>query len=114
MYWLYLGFDATSNVLAGKLFGIPVRGTHAHAFVSSFSNLSEVQTRTLQPLSGSEQPQSPVKIVPLVREYVNSVSDLLGVAATEMNEGELAAFIGYAIAFPSGFLALIDTYDVLR
>lgn len=25
-----------SNVAAGKLFGIPLRGTHSHAFVSSF------------------------------------------------------------------------------
>nr|GMC64135.1 nicotinate phosphoribosyltransferase 2-like [Ipomoea batatas]GMC66347.1 nicotinate phosphoribosyltransferase 2-like [Ipomoea batatas] len=30
------GFDATSNVAAGKIFGIPLRGTHSHAFVSSF------------------------------------------------------------------------------
>ena len=27
------GCEATSNVLAGKLFGIPVRGTHAHSWV---------------------------------------------------------------------------------
>jgi nicotinate phosphoribosyltransferase len=27
------GCDATSNVLAGKMFGIPVRGTHAHSWV---------------------------------------------------------------------------------
>jgi nicotinate phosphoribosyltransferase len=27
------GCDATSNVLAGQLFGIPVRGTHAHSWV---------------------------------------------------------------------------------
>jgi nicotinate phosphoribosyltransferase len=27
---------ATSNVLAGKVFGIPVRGTHAHSWVMSF------------------------------------------------------------------------------
>jgi nicotinate phosphoribosyltransferase len=32
------GCDATSNVLAGKLFGIPVKGTHAHSWVMSFEN----------------------------------------------------------------------------
>ena len=30
------------------------------------------------------------------------------------NEGELAAFIAYAIAFKIPFLALIDTYDTLE
>ncbi len=32
------GADSTSNVLAGKLFGIPVRGTHAHSWVMSFND----------------------------------------------------------------------------
>lgn len=30
------GFEATSNVRAGKLFGIPVSGTHAHAMVQAY------------------------------------------------------------------------------
>lgn len=33
---------------------------------------------------------------------------------SEANAGELAAFVAYAIAFPSGFLCLVDTYDVLK
>jgi nicotinate phosphoribosyltransferase len=32
------GCEATSNVLAGRSFGIPVRGTHAHSWVMSFGS----------------------------------------------------------------------------
>ena len=32
------GADSTSNVLAGKVYGIPVRGTHAHSWVMSFED----------------------------------------------------------------------------
>jgi len=32
------GADATSNVRAGKIFGIPVSGTHAHALVQAYGN----------------------------------------------------------------------------
>ncbi len=32
------GIDATSNVLAGKIYGIPVKGTHAHSWVMSFDD----------------------------------------------------------------------------
>ena len=35
------GCAATSNVLAGKLFGIPLRGTHAHSWVMSFDDERE-------------------------------------------------------------------------
>lgn len=32
------GFSATSNVRAGKIFGIPVSGTHAHALVQAYQD----------------------------------------------------------------------------
>lgn len=35
------GADATSNVLAGKIFGIPVKGTHAHSWVMAYESEME-------------------------------------------------------------------------
>ena len=35
------GCSATSNVLAGKRYGIPVKGTHAHSWVMSFESEAE-------------------------------------------------------------------------
>uniref|UniRef100_A0A2P2LWB6 nicotinate phosphoribosyltransferase n=1 Tax=Rhizophora mucronata TaxID=61149 RepID=A0A2P2LWB6_RHIMU len=47
------GFDSTSNVAAGRLFGIPLRGTHSHAFVSSFMSPDELVEKSLQSADGS-------------------------------------------------------------
>jgi nicotinate phosphoribosyltransferase len=39
------GVSATSNVLAGKLYGIPVKGTHAHSWVMCFGDELEAFER---------------------------------------------------------------------
>ena len=109
--YCYLGgFDGTSNVLAGKLYGIPVRGTHAHAFITSFSDLSEVGNRQLV-RKGTEEM---IDFVPLCLKWLKQLAPVLSFLDDQVSQSELAAFIAYATAFPEGFLALIDTYDVIR
>ncbi|XP_047323964.1 nicotinate phosphoribosyltransferase 2-like [Impatiens glandulifera] len=107
------GFDATSNVEAGRLFGIPIGGTHSHAFVSSFMSLDEITGRSLQSFDGSCICED---FVGLVQKWLNTLKNSKSLSASfgETNQSELAAFISYALAFPSNFLALVDTYDVIR
>lgn len=33
---------------------------------------------------------------------------------SECNKGELAAFIAYSVSLPTNYLALVDTYNVLK
>jgi len=97
------GFNATSNTKAGQLFGLPTRGTMAHSYVSSFSGLSEIADPFLVGADGKK-----ADFVGLVLQYRRQLGYL------NTNEGELAAFISYAQAFPEGFLALVDTYNTLK
>ena len=109
--YCYLGgFDGTSNVLAGKLYGIPVKGTHAHAYVSSYECLEDLTIRNLTDRkTGEVRP-----FADLCLKYLEELGPILRILPNETNRGELAAFISYAIAFPTNFLALVDTYDVLK
>lgn len=103
-YYAYMGgFDGTSNILAGKLYGIPVGGTMAHAYVQSFSGIDDLTNRELSDTNGKKHDF--VEIVLKIRKE-------LGYART--NESELAAFISFAQAFPKGFTALVDTYNTLQ
>ncbi len=109
--YCYLGgFDGTSNVLAGKLYGIPIRGTHAHAYVNSYEHMEDLtETYLCDRISGERRP-----FADLCLKYLNELGPILKILPDETNKGELAAFVSYAIAFPTNFLALVDTYDVLK
>ncbi|CAL8083255.1 unnamed protein product [Calicophoron daubneyi] len=140
--YAYLGgYDGTSNVLAGKMFGIPVVGTHAHSFVSAYqSNSTEScsgengnghRTRVVvanhvdncdsaggekcdELQDYSKQPMELDKFLDRCWHWSERLSHLLNYAADQVHPGELAAFANYAVAFPDAFVGLIDTYDVLR
>jgi len=91
------GFDATSNILAGALFNIPTKGTHAHSFVTSFTSLDDLPEMKLNGI-----------------DFKKKVLDIRMGPFAKTNSSELAAFIGYAFACPNGFLALVDTYNTLE
>ncbi|XP_062546677.1 nicotinate phosphoribosyltransferase isoform X6 [Armigeres subalbatus] len=104
------GFDGTSNVLAGKLFNIPVKGTHAHAYITSFTGTQELKTRVLAHKETGDKRD----LLELAVEHRVLLSKVLDISTDESSEGELAAMVSFAIAFPNGFMALVDTYDVKR
>ena len=97
------GFDATSNLQAGYLFDLPVKGTHAHSFVTAYASMADLDSPFLRDRQGQRRDFA---------AQVLEIRDTLGHSTT--NEGELAAFISYAQSFPKGFLALVDTYDTLK
>lgn len=104
------GFDGTSNVLAGKLYNIPVKGTHAHSYVTSFLDITELRAKTL---AHKETGQEHDMLV-LCAAWRKKLATLLEILENEASDGEMAALISFAIAFPDGFIALVDTYDVKR
>ena len=110
--YCYLGgFDGTSNVLAGKLFGIPVMGTHAHAFISSFSSTSEIPDVSLQSADGK---RVDANFVSTCEKWLEKICSLFSILKSETSKGEFAAFIAYALSFPTTLLCLLDTYDVVH
>jgi nicotinate phosphoribosyltransferase len=97
------GFDGTSNVKAASVFGMGMKGTHAHSFVVSFYSLSDLKDRSLVDTSGVRRDFAAVAF-----QYRNELKRL------HTHEGELTAFISYAQAFPDSFLGLLDTFDTLE
>ncbi|XP_011176040.1 nicotinate phosphoribosyltransferase isoform X3 [Solenopsis invicta] len=102
------GFDGTSNVLAGKLFNIPVCGTHAHSYITSFTSISDLHEKTLE----HKQTGDILDVLELACKHREAIANDLEAIASQASDGELAALISYAVAYPERFTALIDTYDV--
>ncbi|XP_057871510.2 nicotinate phosphoribosyltransferase 2 [Cryptomeria japonica] len=112
--YCYLGgFDATSNVDAGRRFGIPLRGTHSHAFVSSFMELDEITDRALRRSDGTGTCGDFVSLAQRWLSKLKGTESFRG-RFGDTNHSEMAAFTSYALAFPTKFQALVDTYDVMR
>ncbi|EGG16852.1 nicotinate phosphoribosyltransferase-like protein [Cavenderia fasciculata] len=100
--YAYLGgADGTSNVLAHCFFGIPVKGTHAHSFVTSYHSTDDLPDQTIKDANGKSH-----NLLDMALKYLKEL-DIKTVTS------ELVAFVAYARTFPKGFLALVDTYDTL-
>jgi len=53
-------------------------------------------------------------VLELACKYREAIANDLRALASQASDGELAALISYAVAFPERFTALVDTYDVKR
>merc|ERR1719379_2553871 len=85
--------------------GILVSGTHAHAYVQSYRDLTDIKgSRYLKAKNKDRTVDFP--------QIVMNIRDKLGYVNT--NIGELSAFISYALSWPDNLLLLIDTYDTLN
>lgn len=73
----------------------------------------EIVDKSLRSSDGSTTCED---FISLVQSWLSKIqwSNSLHGTFGETNQSELAAFISYALAFPNSFLALVDTYDVMR
>lgn len=102
------GFHGTSNVLAGKLESVPVSGTCAHSFITSFYGMDgycDSQKIVISCADGTK-----IDFLPIVMKHRSWVHEHFG---TLGNYGELFAFASYASSFPEKFIALVDTYETI-
>jgi len=97
------GFDSTSNILAGQLYGIPIAGTVAHSFISSFFDVSQLKTTTIKHRETGE----PIDLLQWAERCLHDLN-------FRTNRSELVAFIAQAQTYPNNFLALADTYNTLE
>lgn len=106
------GFDGTSNLLAGRMYGIPVKGTHAHSFIMSHAHTGEDLTNKY--MLKCKRTNENIDFYQVALKFKSKLSKPLNVLCSESSESELIAFVAYAVAFPDSFMALVDTYDMIK
>ncbi|MBU2699817.1 nicotinate phosphoribosyltransferase [Sporomusaceae bacterium BoRhaA] len=95
------GFDATSNVIAGKMFDIPVAGTMAHSWVMSFSSELEAFREYAK-----QYPSNAILLVDTYNTLRSGLPHAISVFKELMSEG--VQFGKYGIRFDSGDLAYLS------
>lgn len=96
------GAAATSNLMAGKCFHIPVRGTHAHSFVQSFDDeLSAFRA------FAATFPHSTILLVDTYDTLNQGIPNAIKVFR-EMRESHGAEFRNFGIRLDSGDLAYLS------
>ncbi|KAK6128689.1 hypothetical protein DH2020_037539 [Rehmannia glutinosa] len=111
------GFDATSFLLSKFSRPLSLLGSMTLSMILLsqviLQSPDEITEKSLQSCDGSNVCED---FISSVQAWLSKLkrSHVLGGIFGETNQSELAAFVSYALAFPKNFLALVDTYDVMR
>ena len=95
------GCSGTSNVLCGKLFGIPVKGTHAHSWIMSFPD-----EFTAFSTYAKYYPESCILLVDTYDTLKSGVPNAIRVFQQMREQG--IALVNYGIRMDSGDLAYLS------
>ena len=87
------GADATSNVRAGKIFGIPASGTHAHSLVQSYGNDYEAfmaYAKTHKDCVFLVDTYDTLKSVPSAIRVAKELGDKINFQGVRIDSGDMA------------------------